>query len=229
MELSSSPKPKIAVIDSLVTRAVRICDDTSINEELKFIEICLIKNGYPKKVIKNRIQHLLTRRPPLPAIPSSQKQKWCAIPYIGYVTYQIAGIIRTYLNKNLGYYTGTKLSRVLNNYKDKSPTVTAGVYSIPCECGTVYIGESKNILKREKEHESDLRHNRINQSALAQHIDENSSHIITTGSIATLCFEKRWFPRIFKESIYIQKYNNNMNRNPGYDITSWLPLALDLI
>lgn len=133
------------------------------------------------------------------------------------------------MNRELGYYTGTKLSRILNNYKDKSPSIPSGVYSIPCDCGTVYIGESKNIGKREKEHESDLRYKRVAQSALAQHVDENSSHRINTGSIAILSFEKRWFPRIFKESIYIQQNANNMNRNPGYDITSWLPLALDLI
>jgi len=220
---------KIAVIDSLVTRALRICDNATVDEELNFIEICLVKNGYPKRVLTTRIQHLLTRAPRPPPSSPSDKPKWCAIPFIGDVTYQIAGIIRTYLGKDLGYYTGTKLSRILNNFKDKSPSIPAGVYSIACDCGMVYIGESKNIEKRMKEHDSDLRHKRITQSALAQHIDENSTHNISAGSIATLCFEKRWFPRIFKESIFISEHKNNMNRNPGYDITSWLPLALELI
>ncbi len=225
---------KIAVIDSFTMRALKICDESSLSQELRRIENCLVKNGYPRRVILQRIEYLQSR-PPRIAIPEQiggslfEERKWCAIPYIGQVTYQIAGIIRTYLEKDLGYYTGIKLSTMLCNFKDKSPSVPSGIYKIFCNCNAVYIGESNNINRRKKDHDGDLKYKRIDRSAIAEHEDNHPSHKVITDSIVLLHFEKRHFQRKFKESIFIQKYPKNMNRSTGHDIGSWLPLALNLI
>jgi predicted GIY-YIG superfamily endonuclease len=210
-------------------RAIRICDEFHLPQELHRIENCLMKNGYPKHTILKRIEYLQTR-PPTASIPNSdEERKWCAIPYIGQVTYQIAGILRTYLNKDLGYYTGIKLSTQLCNYKDKSPSIPSGVYKLSCNCNVVYIGESNNMDRRKKDHNGDLRHRRIDRSALVEHEDNHPSHKIILDSIVLLHYEKRNFQRKFKEAIFIQKNPNNMNRSTGHDIDSWLPLALNLL
>ena len=160
---------------------------------------------------------------------ASSKPKWCAIPFIGVVTYEVAAIIRKHLGRDLGYYTGQKLSRILNNFKDFPPMIFCGVYIINCDCGLVYIGETNDLERRKREHSGDLRNNRIIQSALAEHQDQNLDHSINLGSIALLCREKRWFQRIFKEAIFIHKNATNLNRNTGHDINSWIPLAIGLI
>ncbi len=229
---------KIAVIDSFTMRALKICDNSSLSQELHRIENCLLKNGYPRHVILKRIEYLQNRPPRPPSLPLNrsdlianifEERKWCAIPYIGQVTYQIAGIIRTYLEKDLGYYTGIKLSKMLCNFKDKSPSIPSGIYKIFCNCNKVYIGETNNMDRRKKDHDGDLRHKRIDRSALAEHEDNHPSNKVITDSIVLLHFEKRNFQRKFKESIFIQKYPYNMNRSTGYDIGSWLPLALQLL
>jgi predicted GIY-YIG superfamily endonuclease len=138
-------------------------------------------------------------------------------------------LLRKYLDVNIGYFTGPKLNRVLNNYKDASPTALNGVYKIFCNCGTVYIGETKNLENRRKNHEGDLRNKRTNSSAPAEHEFLNPTHKVEMDSIVLLYNEKRWFPRTFIESIFIQKNPNNMNRNTGLDISSWLPFVLQLI
>ena len=46
------------VVKSLVQRALKICSDSELNEELDFITETLKKNGFPKKLIKNQIEKL---------------------------------------------------------------------------------------------------------------------------------------------------------------------------
>ena len=145
------------------------------------------------------------------------------------MTYEIVVIIQKYLRRDLGYYTGPKLSKILNNFKDIPPSIACGVYIIHCDCGLVYIGETKDLERRKTEHLGDIRNNRLVQSALAEHKSENPLHNFNLGSIALLCYEKRWFQRIFKEAIFIHKQPRNINRNTGHDISSWIPLALELL
>jgi len=223
---------KISVIDSLVMRAIRICDSNSIDAELKFIERVLIGNGYPAHVLNRRIDYMKNRS----NTTSSQNkdEKWCAIPFCGDVTYKVASIIRSGLNRNLGYYTGRKLSSFITNYKDKRNRVNAGIYKILCNCGAIYIGETKRDFRiRQKEHEADIRLGRIGPSPLAEHEHNNPGHTVQVGSIALIDKEPRYFQRKLKEGLHIKKAKRTqqtMNRNDGQDIGSqWLPFLFKLI
>jgi hypothetical protein len=220
---------KIGVIDSLTIRGLRICDTASLPDELDHVVNSLKKNGYPQKIIRKRMDFLQNRPAKAPCNTLDKEDHWCAIPFIGPVTYQIAGILRKHLPVKFGYYTGPKLNRILTNYKDNPPKLLSGVYRIFCNCNTVYIGETKNLNNRKNDHEGDLRNRRTNRSALAEHEMKYPSHKVIMDSIVLLYYEPRWFARTFIESIFIQKYPNNMNRNTGYDINAWLPLASDLI
>ena len=71
------------------------------------------------------------------------------------------------------------------------PSNRAGVYRIPCECGKVYIGETKrNLPTRLKEHRAHGRRGDFEKSAIVKHshikdhqIDWQAAQLIT--SIAT--------------------------------------------
>jgi hypothetical protein len=53
-----------------------------------------------------------------------------------------------------------------------------GVYSIPCSCGKVYIGETGRSMKiRLKEHNVDIKWNRTHKSSLAEH-SLKTSHLV---------------------------------------------------
>lgn len=76
---------------------------------------------------------------------------------------------------------------------------------------SAYIGESNNVDRRKKEHDADLKHKSINQSALGEYESNNPSQKVVTDSIVVLQFEKRHFQRSFLEAIYTQKFPNNIN------------------
>ena len=51
-----------------------------------------------------------------------------------------------------------------------------GVYKVTCSCGLNYIGETGRSLKvRMKEHDADIRNQRIRTSALAEHSEKTNT------------------------------------------------------
>jgi hypothetical protein len=63
-------------------------------------------------------------------------------------------------------------------FKDSLGLKTPGVYSIQCECGRVYIGQSgRSIQLRIKEHNRLIKLAQPNKSAVAEH-SINLDHII---------------------------------------------------
>ncbi|XP_021964121.1 uncharacterized protein LOC110859472 [Folsomia candida] len=55
------PSQKIAVIDALTYRALKICDDEFLEEELQTITESLKQNGYPRNLIQKRINRMKTK------------------------------------------------------------------------------------------------------------------------------------------------------------------------
>jgi hypothetical protein len=75
---------------------------------------------------------------------------------------------------------------------------TPGIYSIPCECGRVYIGQRGRTLQlRIKEHNRHIILAQPDKSAVAEH-SINQDHIINT--LRTVSFKKikRPFPGVLK-------------------------------
>jgi hypothetical protein len=211
---------KVSVIDTLVYRAFKICDEDNISDELHHIRKCVYENKYPMKLINERISIMQTRTQR--NVKPVKDREWVAIPYIGAVTYKLARILRKYLSLNLGYYTGTKLSSLLNSFKDKctSENVCCGIYSVQCSsCSKKYIGETKrDFTKRYSEHLQHCKHLRVEQSAIALHLAEHPGNFPDNGSLVLLEKEHRQFFRKTKESLYIRKCPNKMNTNEGWKV-----------
>jgi hypothetical protein len=71
-----------------------------------------------------------------------------------------------------------KIVSYLPPVKDSLGLKTPVVYSIPCECGRVYIGQScRSIQLRVKEHNRQIRLAQPDKSAAAEH-SINHDHII---------------------------------------------------
>ncbi|OXA56044.1 hypothetical protein Fcan01_09800 [Folsomia candida] len=224
------PSQKIAVIDTLTTRALRLCDTESVKDELNFVENILKQNHYPIKTVKGRIEQLKQRTPQ--NRHNQQLEKWIALPYTGSMSKRLSKLLRNNVQVNIGYYTGTKLSSLLYNFKDKREKVNSGIYKIKCkQCPQVYIGESeRNINKRLEEHESHIRNNRTNLSAVAQHMADNPGHEIDKASFGLLERETRYFHRKIKESLYIKKFPHTMNNRDGKKVNPiWIPTILPLM
>ena len=103
--------------------------------------------------------------------------------------------------------------------KDPLPTLDkSGIYSIECECGEVYIGQTKRTVQvRKKEHQYHTRRGELEKSAIAEHCWKND-HKMHWDSTKVIAQPKSWFSRNFVEALEIEKADNSMNHNDGYQV-----------
>jgi hypothetical protein len=223
------PSHKISVIDALLYRAFFISDAEYIDNEVAHVETSLISNGYPKTLIKLRIERMKTRR--LNHKNEVDPNRRIILPYMGPITHHVTSYLRRKLDCKFGYIPGRKVGQQLCSHKQKEPPDKIGIYKIKCEhpCKSSYIGETYRPMEfRMKEHKNDIEHKK-ESSALACHIIENPTHKIEIESATLIVSEPRYFHRKFKESIHIRKTTNRMNRDLGMDINPiWTSLLLPL-
>ena len=136
----------------------------------------------------------------------------------------------------LSVLTVFKSSTTLRNLFTHVMTPTAPeerkvmVYQIPCECGSVYIGETGKQHWRDRkaalqntrqhcrtqgsiaEHKAAVRQANINK-AIASHV-WNSCHAIQWSETSVLEHEAEWYRRRVKEALYIRSSSYSEHR-PG--------------
>ncbi|XP_021953422.1 uncharacterized protein LOC110850295 [Folsomia candida] len=152
---------KISVCDTLLRRALILCDDDHINEEIDFVTNTLKSNGYPEEMIKRRLN--IVKEKIVHPQPTDEIQKRVILPWAGKPTTKIAQFLRRKLSWEIGYYPGQKVSTLVCNMKQKSKPLNAGIYEFNCaNCPKKYIGESGRCIdKRFSEHQNDVRRSNI--------------------------------------------------------------------
>jgi hypothetical protein len=122
-----------------------------------------------------------------------------------------------------------KISSFLRPVKDDLGLRTPGVYSTPCECGQVYIGQTgRSVDTRLKELQRHIRLEHPDKSAVAEH-SINLGHTIQLQNTTILSTKPRYMDRIIREGTEIELHPNNMNREEGFCLTkSWKPLICSM-
>jgi predicted GIY-YIG superfamily endonuclease len=109
---------------------------------------------------------------------------------------------------------------------EKDPLQTAQcIYSIPCECGRSYIGETNRPLAvRVREHRHNLQQGLLEKSKLAQRACEEG-HRVGWDDARVLEIESNSRYRKYKESAHMACLNNPISQL-NLDISPiWIPLV----
>ena len=216
------PAQKLGIINTLATRASRICDAEHLKEEQGNL-VRVFKNiGYKENDIRR------TLRKPVGILKNPQQRKdkkRAYLPYIQGVTDKVSKVLK---KKDIltAFKPLVTIRQKMRTVKDKvEEHQRKGVYKVTCSCGLNYIGETGRSLKvRLREHGADIRNQRIHTSALAEH-SERSKHHICLEEASLLAQENHYFKRRFREAIEIIKHPNNLNRDGGFEVSkSWVPL-----
>ncbi|KAF9814492.1 hypothetical protein SFRURICE_000219, partial [Spodoptera frugiperda] len=143
------------------------------------------------------------------------------LPYVKGVTDTIGHLLRRRYSIRTIFRPPGQLRNLLRSPKDKDPLAVPGVYMIPCDCGSSYIGETRrNITTRLKEHIRSVKNMDTHTSAVAE-------HACSAGTTHFLRFDKVSVTGegeiLLREAIEISR-RPNFNRDGGWALPpAWKP------
>lgn len=208
---------KNSVITALADRSIALSHPSHREKQIKRAKRILLENGYPEreinKIFKRRIHKFYNNYASESKSKSKEEKTYIAIPYIQGLSEKIANILQKH-DITTTYKTANNLQNLYTNLKTPTPkeSKTNLIYSIPCKnCNGVYIGQTKQYLKnRIKGHESNLRGNNADKTALSKHAMEEG-HSFDFANTRILKTEKHLRKRTFLEMVYIKRNKTAIN------------------
>lgn len=98
------------------------------------------------------------------------------------------------------------------------------VYSVPCQCGREYIGETSRPLRvRLQEHKSNINNGETDRSKIAEHVWEHY-HQIDWDEAKILAKEENTTRRKLKEATYIALANQPISQASLEIKPIWMPI-----
>ena len=185
----------------------------------KVLKTKICSNGYSRQQIQRALNPMVRT-----SKPKDKPTSVALLPYVQ-TTYCRLSIMLVKNNiKSVGL-PPRKISRFLHPVKDDLRLRTPDVYSIPYDCGRVYIGQTgRSIASRIKEHSRHIRLGHPEKSAVAEH-RLTHDHLIKFQDTQILFTKSGYVNRLSREVIELQLHPNNMNREDGLTLSwSWKPL-----
>lgn len=199
---------KINTISLLTRKVIELSDVKFHQKNYELVRSTLIQNGYPLHLIQRTMNETIIRLNSSGPVNEKQSSKYLSIPYNAVLFSKFKTLFEPYNIKTVAKPANSLGRLVFSNVKDKVPKefVSNVVYSITCNCGAVYVGNTgQHMCTRFKQHLSGDE----NHSALSSHLVE-TGHSTTFDSMKILCSEKNRKVREVKEMLHI-KTSTNIN------------------
>jgi hypothetical protein len=223
LNFNSNHPPHVnwGLIQSLHSRASTICQERQdLVKEISSQRSDLQLSGYPQGFIELVINSQ-------GIIRSNEEQKPLGsvyIPYVKGVSEKFKRIGNRYSIRTIFKTKHTLRSSVMTTRPERDPLQTAQcIYSIPCECGRSYIGETgRRLAVRLREHRHNLQQGLLDKSKLAQHAYEEG-HRVGWDDARVLQIESNSRYRKYKESAHMACLTNPISQPSSAFLLSGSP------
>jgi len=240
-ESSHNPDILRGVFKGFAYRAVSICSEKYVNEEINFLINVFVENGYKREQLEKMITEVRKRQEEqrqeidtgdTNVATVSEIRQTITLPWIPGVSPRLKKVYRK-AGYQVAFKSGKSIGTILTSRnKMRLPKNSyPGVYKIPCDCGKEpYRGETKKkISTRTKEHISYVEKREYAKSGIAQHSKNCQGIKFEDTETVAVIYNK--FDRKVRETIEIQKHdcyikNGGMNPDKGKYVTTtfWIPM-----
>ncbi|XP_030751507.1 uncharacterized protein LOC115879020 [Sitophilus oryzae] len=189
-------------------RARRICANEHIQEELSHSNKAFLANGYNDR----EINAALAPRQRRPAVNEQENIiNKAFLPYVSQVTDRIGKVLKKHNIKTI-YKPTRKIRDCLRPAKDKREPLSssAGIYRIPCSCGSVYIGTGKRPVGTRFIATTSGYHPRLIREAVEIHKHPNNFN----RKEETFYLNRIWHPAISRTKVAAQRSRPVPEYNP---------------
>ena len=234
-ESSHDPQILRGVFKGFVHRALSVCSEKYITQEINYLVNVFVENGYKREDLKklvHEVESKESRQRDISASTDNNIMQTITLPWLPVISTKLKKVYRK-AGYKVVFKSGRNLCDMLTSAnKTKLPKNSyPGVYKIPCACGiTPYRGETKKkICTRTNEHRKNTEKQEWEKSAVALHSKVCSEDIIfDNAETVKVVYNK--FDRKVREALEIQKYDchhkdGGMNPDKGQYVTTkfWIP------
>ena len=187
------PQIKTSVISCLKSRAERVCTGGGLKEELNHLSRVFQANGYPHAVTSGVLSK--KRRPPITTSTEIDGQKLLVLPYIKGLSEKVRLVCHP-LNIKTAFRSSSIFRSLLTHVKAPTPPEEQKcvVYRVPCECGSVYVGETGRQVKTCIEEHKRAVMKADPSNAIAEHV-WSTGHKIQWDETTSIDHDGDWFRR----------------------------------
>ena len=227
-------------------RALSICSENYLDQEIEFLVKTFDENGYNKEELLKMVQEVIYKDHANASVNTNSRESTTngindmedqcytiTLPWIPGVSPKLRKAYRK-AGYKVAFKSGRSIGDILTaKNKTKLPKHSRpGVYKIPCSCGiTPYRGETKKrICTRVNEHIVNVEKGEWDKSAVAEH-SKNCSGNILFDKVETVAVIDKTFERKVRETLEIQKHDchikdGGMKPDKGQNVTTkfWFPL-----
>lgn len=214
---------KINTITVLTEKILRLSDKRFHKKNLAQLQTVLEQNGYTKRLIKKGMNKCIYKTTTIETQTEVNTQtKFVSLPYVKHLFERTKFLLKPFNIKAVGRPHIKLGNSVFSNVKDKTPIEHQSniIYKAECDCGAVYVGQTKQYLKtRVYQHIHDATKTKDNLSALSSHI-KDTKHTVSLDNFSILNKENNTNKRRVMEMILIKKHKNIINKQTDTDFLS---------